>query len=61
MKGTEEYRIGNAIVRVHPGKRTPEERRAAVEEAIIIFMKDVERQRKQQAKKGVEMDASTVH
>lgn len=46
MKGTEEYRIGNAIVRVHPGKRTPEERRAAIEEAIIIFMKDVERQKR---------------
>lgn len=52
MKGTEEYRIGNAIVRVHPGKRTPEERKAAVEEAIIIFMKDVERQ-KRRAEKNV--------
>ena len=50
MKGTEEYRVGNAIVRVHPGKRTPEERRAAVEEAIIIFMKDVERQRRREKK-----------
>lgn len=54
MKGTEEYRIGNAIVRVHPGKRTPEERRAAVEEAIIIFMKDVERQKRRAEKCGTQ-------
>lgn len=54
MKGTEEYRIVNAIVRVHPGKRTPEERRAAVEEAIIIFMKDVERQKRRAEKCGTQ-------
>lgn len=50
MKGTEEYRIGNAIVRVHPGKRTPEERKAAIEEATIWFLKEVEK-RKRRAKK----------
>lgn len=52
MKGTEEYRIGNAIVRVHPGKRTPEERRAAIEEAMIWFQKEAAKQRRR-AKKNV--------
>lgn len=54
MKGTEEYRIGNAIVRVHPGKRTPEERRVAIEEATVWFLKEVEKQRKR-----VKKNAST--
>jgi len=42
----EEYRFGNAIVRIHPGERTPDERRAAIEEAAVWFLKEIEKQRK---------------
>ena len=46
-----EYRIGKAIVRVHPGKLTEEERRVVWEDATRKFLKEVLRHRKQQEKK----------
>lgn len=37
--GVMEYDTGKAIVRIHPGKRTEEERRAALEQAAKDFYK----------------------
>ena len=45
-----EYDFGNAIVRIHPGKLTEEERRVVWEDATRKFLKEVLRHRKQQEK-----------
>lgn len=45
----EEYRIGNAIVRIHPGQRSEEERRVAIEKAATKFLKAVHRKKKAKA------------
>ena len=42
----EEFKIGCATVRIHPGKRTEEERRVAIEAAAIKFLKQVHRKKK---------------
>jgi len=39
----QEFRCGKAIIRIHPGKLTKEERREAVEKATIQFIKAVEK------------------
>ena len=43
MSSVTEYKIGRAIVRVHPGKCTEEERKEAFERAAIQFTKAVEK------------------
>lgn len=39
--GVMEYDTGAAIVRIHPGKRTAEERQAALEEAAKTFYRAI--------------------
>ena len=39
--GVMEYDTGTAIVRIHPGKRTAEERQAALEEAAKTFYRAI--------------------
>ena len=39
--GVMEYDTGTAIVRIHPGKRTAEERQAALEEAAKNFYRAI--------------------
>lgn len=58
-KGYAQYRLEKAVIRVHPGKRTPEERQAEIEKATIEFLRNVERQRKRQnAGKAIQNDGS---
>lgn len=42
----QEYKIENATVRIHPGKRTEEERRVAIEKAAVKFLKQVHKKKK---------------
>lgn len=44
-----EYKIKNATVRIHPGKRTEEEQRAAIEKAAIRFLKEVHKKKKSES------------
>jgi hypothetical protein len=44
-----EYHIGNAIVRIHPGKLTEEERKVVLENAAKKFYKAVQQQRQKSA------------
>lgn len=53
----EEFKIGNATVRIHPGKRTEEERKEAIEKAAVKFLKAVHRKRK--VKEGESEDGRT--
>ena len=39
----QELRCGNAIIRIHPGKRTKEERKEMVENATAQFVKAIEK------------------
>ena len=39
-----EYTIGKAIVRIHPGKLTEEERRVVLEDAARKFYKTIQQQ-----------------
>ena len=41
-----EYVVGKATVRIHPGQRTEEERRAALEKSATKFLKEVHRRKK---------------
>ena len=41
--GATEYVSDNAIVRIHPGKRTAEERQAALEEAAKTFYRAIQK------------------
>ena len=52
--GVTEYRIPGAIVRIHEGKLTAEERRANFETAATRYMKEVmqRKRRKDQEKKA---------
>lgn len=52
--GVTEYRFPGAIVRIHEGKLTPEERRANMEAAMTRYMKEVmlRKRRKGQEKKA---------
>ena len=52
--GVTEYKIGNAIVRIHEGKLTPEERREVIEAAATQFMKKVIQARKAKSKQRSE-------
>ena len=45
-----EYRIGNATVRIHPGKLTEEERKAEIVDATQKFLKSIWKQKKKSAK-----------
>lgn len=40
-----EYIIGKAIVRIHPGKLTEEERRVVLEDAAKKFYKTIQQQK----------------
>lgn len=42
-----EYDTGAAIVRIHPGKRTAEERKAVLEEAAKQFVRALQKQGKE--------------
>lgn len=44
-----EYKFQNATVRIHPGKRTEEERRIAIEAAAIKLLKQVHKKKKAKA------------
>jgi len=44
--GVAEYKIGNAIVRIHEGKLTAEERKANIEAAATRYMKEVMRRQR---------------
>ena len=44
-----EYKIQNAVVRIHSGKRTEEERKVAIEAAATKFLKQVHRKKKAKA------------
>ena len=44
--GVTEYRIPGAIIRIHEGKLTPEERRANIEAAMTRYMKEVMRRQR---------------
>lgn len=46
--GVVEYVMDKAIVRIHPGKRTEEERKVAFENAAREFWKTVQRQKQNQ-------------
>lgn len=41
------YESEKAIVRVHLGKRTAEERKTALEEAVKQFYKEIQKQKKE--------------
>lgn len=41
-----EYKFGAATVRIHPGKRTEEERRVAIEAAAVKLLKQVHKKKK---------------
>ena len=41
--GVMEYDTGTAIVRIHPGKRTEEERRAVLEQAAKDFFRALQK------------------
>ena len=41
------YESEKAIVRVFAGKRTAEERKAALEEAAILFDREIQKQKKE--------------
>lgn len=43
MDSVTTYKTGRAVVRIHPGKCTEEERREAFERAAIQFTKAVEK------------------
>ena len=45
-----EYKIGNATVRIHPGKLSEEERKVVLVSATEKFLKAVRRQRKKAEK-----------
>lgn len=42
-----EYDTGTAIVRIHPGKRTAEERQAVLEDAAKQFVRALQKQGKE--------------
>lgn len=42
-----EYDTGKAIVRIHPGKRTAEERKAVLEDAAKQFVRALQKQGKE--------------
>ena len=48
-KGFAEYRIGNATVRIHPGKLSEEERKVAIENATYKYLKAVLAAKKRKA------------
>lgn len=39
------YETEHAIIRIHPGKRTPEERRAKLEESAKRFYQAIQREK----------------
>lgn len=43
MSGVVEYDFGYAIVRVHDGKRTEEERRAVLENAAKEYLRNIQK------------------
>ena len=53
-----EYKIGNATVRIHPGKRTEEERKVAIINASEKFLKAALQQYKKSEKNRTEKDGS---
>ena len=56
--GVAEYRFGNAIVRIHPGKLSKEERQAAIEEATRKYLKKVLVARKRNAANAAKKGSS---
>lgn len=54
MLALTEYKIQNATVRIHPGQRTEEERRAAIEKAAVKFLKEVHKKKRAEASERVD-------
>ena len=52
-----EFKIGNATVRIHPGKLSEEERKANIEDATRTYLKAVLAARKKRNKKPAEHPA----
>lgn len=58
--GVVEYHTDKAIVRIHPGKRTEEERKVAIINASEKFLKAALQQYKKSEKNRTEKDGSHV-
>ena len=43
-----EYITGKAVVRIHPGKLTEEERKVVLEDAVQKFFREVQKKQKRQ-------------